>query len=309
MEEFKKKLIDEIEKRKGSECKIIGNTVVKVNDEVLHAIAIVNENGKISKNVYLESYLEEYKNNRTLGSIVNEIIQIIMCKNEAEKRCMEFVESIDDYKLVKDKVMIKLINKEFNELYLEDKCYVPYLDFAVLFYILLECDKREIGSIAVTKRLVDMWQVSIEEMHSQAIENVKNKFPATIENLNTLLVKALEDIEEFSEDSSILTDKSNDMNLYVFSNENHINGAISMIFTDMLEKFANENKVEEVIIIPSSVHEVLLYPKYKNGDITEEKCLEMLIDVNRTSVEQGELLSNNIYVYNVSKNETRIWNK
>ena len=308
MVEFKDLIVEEIKEKLGEEYRIVSNIITKQNDEVLHSVAILNNGEKMSKNIYLESYYEEYKKGRSIDSITEEIIGLIKCKDEIQQRCMEFVEILNDYESVKDNLMVKLINKDFNEKYLENKCYISYLDFAVLLYVLNDWEKGESFAVAVTKTLADVWEVSIDEMYEQALKNVRTKYPATIENINSVIIKTFEEVQGIAaEELDFLKNTKDRMELYVLSNRTRTNGAISMIFTDVLKKFADENEVEEVIIIPSSVHEVLLYPKNNESDITEQNCLDMLLDVNSTGVEHGELLSNNVYVYNAMEDKVDIW--
>ena len=308
MVNFEKLIINELNKKVGEEYRIVSNIITKQNDEILHSIAILNDGERMSKNIYLESYYEEYKKGRSIDSITEDIIGIIRCKDDIQQKCMKFVEILNDYESVKENLMVKLINKDFNDKYLENKCYISYLDFAVLLYVLNDWEQGESFTVAVTKTLADVWEISIEEMYEQALMNVRNKYPATIENINSLILNSFKEVQGIQEEElDFLKGAEDKMGLYVLSNRKHTNGAISMIFTDVLKKFADENKVNEVIIIPSSVHEVLLYPKNEESDITEKKCLDMLLDVNSTSVEQGELLSNNVYVYNAIEDKVGIW--
>lgn len=308
MDNFKEMLIDKLNEKLGGKCNIVSNMVTKQNDEILHSIAIVNAGERVSKNIYLESYYKEYKEGRSIDSIAEDIIWIIKCKDDMQQRCLDFAESLCDYNSAKDNLMVRLINKDMNDKYLENKCYVPYLDFAMLLYVSNDLGVGESFSVAVTKTLQDLWKVNLDEMYSQALKNVRSKCAPTIESISSLIMNTFTGSQEDSiEELEDIFNSQKENQIYVLSNNKHFNGAVSMIFTDVLKSFAKENEVEKVIIIPSSVHEVLLYPKKESDDITEEKCLEMLLDVNATGVEKGEILSNNIYLYNALKDEVEIW--
>lgn len=80
-----------------------------------------------------------------------------------------------------------------------------------------------------------------------------------------------------------------------------------MLYKDILKDFASRFDVEEVMIVPSSIEEVLLIPKRAELDLTESRCMEMLLEVNETI--DGEIvLSENIYVYNLNDDVIRICN-
>ena len=95
--------------------------------------------------------------------------------------------------------------------------------------------------------------------------------------------------------------------LYVLTNTSKNKGAAAMLYKNVLKDFASQFSVDEVIIIPSSVEEVLLIPKKSGINISERKCREMLLEVNET-IEAEIVLSNNIYVYSLKYDEVRIYN-
>ena len=67
--------------------------------------------------------------------------------------------------------------------------------------------------------------------------------------------------------------------------------------TETLEAFAQE-KESDLYIIPSSKHEILIIPeKEKPEDLTEEYMREIIGHVNRTQVQDEDILSNNLYHY------------
>ena len=84
-------------------------------------------------------------------------------------------------------------------------------------------------------------------------------------------------------------------------------GATTIFYKDVLKKFALQQNVEELIIVPSSVHEVLLIGKDDNEWINEERFQEMLLEVNEAEVETTDLLSNSIYVYKLESEEIIKW--
>jgi hypothetical protein len=66
-----------------------------------------------------------------------------------------------------------------------------------------------------------------------------------------------------------------------------------------LAKFSKEHEDKNIYIIPSSVHEVILVPD--NGNIDEDMINEMIREVNIQEVDEGDVLSNHVYLYNAKK--------
>ena len=56
------------------------------------------------------------------------------------------------------------------------------------------------------------------------------------------------------------------------------------------------------MVLPSSVHEIMLLPLQKSNSI--ESLREMVCDVNRTMLDQSEFLSDNVYLY--SRNDRQL---
>ena len=85
-----------------------------------------------------------------------------------------------------------------------------------------------------------------------------------------------------------------DTAMYVLSNRGRIFGAAALLYSESIKNLTKRlNK--NLIILPSSVHEVLLIPD--DGVAQKEFFMEMVKEVNDTQVEPEERLSYNIYYY------------
>lgn len=74
-----------------------------------------------------------------------------------------------------------------------------------------------------------------------------------------------------------------------------MNGSIGILCPDLLKNFADEIQ-DDLYIIPSSIHEVLLVPAGETAGNGRELS-EMVQEVNRTQVEREETLSDHVYFY------------
>lgn len=93
------------------------------------------------------------------------------------------------------------------------------------------------------------------------------------------------------------------MPMFILSNAPKLNGAAALFYSDILKEFANLLE-KDIYILPSSIHEVILLPYSKNIDVGELK--KIVTDANDKIVLEDEILSNNIYLYSVSKDEISI---
>lgn len=68
-----------------------------------------------------------------------------------------------------------------------------------------------------------------------------------------------------------------------------------MLHKGILKKFMKEKQMERIIIIPSSVHEVIVMSYDSEMDILGLN--EMVQEVNRTALDATEVLSNHAYLF------------
>ena len=87
--------------------------------------------------------------------------------------------------------------------------------------------------------------------------------------------------------------------LFVLTNEEGLNGAGTVLYEGILDSFSDQIK-GGFYILPSSIHEVLLVPEKEGSD--PAALSELVKEVNRTVVDDGEILSDRIYYYEKGQN-------
>ena len=102
-------------------------------------------------------------------------------------------------------------------------------------------------------------------------------------------------IEQDDEFSKMMTPPTAKYILYVLSNTNSINGAATILYDDVMKSFAEEHEVERVIILPSSLHEVLILKD--DGIMNAESLKEMVKSVNDTELNPEDILSYSVYYF------------
>ncbi len=94
--------------------------------------------------------------------------------------------------------------------------------------------------------------------------------------------------------------EENDVKMYVLTNKEKMYGASAMLYSDEIAGLS-ERLNSDILILPSSVHEVLLLP-----DDREHKYdfyRRMVKEVNTTQVDPEEILSYSLYRYSRKKAE------
>ena len=103
------------------------------------------------------------------------------------------------------------------------------------------------------------------------------------------------DVMSDAEFDQLFGETTEELQMYVLSNYVKVYGATAILHKELLKKFMKEKSAEVVVIIPSSVHEVLLVPyKDKSKMVHHSK---MVKEVNETQLEPEEVLSNHAYIF------------
>ena len=90
--------------------------------------------------------------------------------------------------------------------------------------------------------------------------------------------------------------RENEISLYVLTNEEKNNGAVTMFYDDVLENIGKKLQ-SDFYIIPSSVHEVLILPVRNRSELEVEKLKEMVSEVNDSIVSEEDILSYDVFYY------------
>ncbi len=92
--------------------------------------------------------------------------------------------------------------------------------------------------------------------------------------------------------------------MYVVTNKKRMYGAVAMLDRKVMKKAA-EILGRDFIILPSSIHEVIVIPAL-NGDEDAGQMALMVKEVNATEVTADEILSEHVYRYDYQTGEIEI---
>lgn len=312
-EQFINDVQESIKKILGDNFRVSVHKVLKNNDIELEALTITERDSYISPTIYLNQYFTEYKERKSLEDVINEII----CLYEEHRDKMLFdVELFKDYSKIKEKIAFKLVNARQNEKLLKDVPYIPLLDLAIVFYCMVDSDHLGNATAMIHHSHMEMWGVEVSKLYELAVKNTPRILDYELRSMNDILKEMLvsdltvnkaladkvmdvslqpDEIEEIA--SQLIGDmhgSRDDVQMYVLTNKQKINGAACMLYDGVLKEFANE-KEDDIYILPSSIHEVILVPG--TNDITREQLNCMVREVNSEEVDAGDILSDHVYMY------------
>ena len=193
-----------------------------------------------------------------------------------------------------DSAFISLINLERNREYLKGIPHMVYGDLAAVCKMPVMTGERN-GITTITYALMESHGWSKEQLFNAALDHTRDE----------LLVSRMEDkmLEMFGgekrdfafDDLSALSELSEDgTNLFVITNREGFWGDGILLMKENLAKLS-EMLDNSLVLIPSSVHEVIAVPD-RGADFVHD-CLSMLKDVNQSTVDPKEQLSDNVYRY------------
>lgn len=289
-ENFKKVVVLEVQKLLGSNFVVTEEQVTKQNDISEDALGVRVKGSKVGKIIYLNVYYTDYKDGKPVEKVVENIVSVV--RNTDEHGLDDVINDFLSYEAVKDRISFRVMSYALNEEYLKDAAYVRRLDLALVFQVELVVNAVEAGTVVIRDNHMKEWGVGIEDIYLQAFANVSKKGYSFMA-MEDVLRGMVPDIE-FPGDLSL--------GMYVLTNDCKIFGASAMFYPGVLRKCVEKMGVEKVLIIPSSVHEVILLGTDKRSDLIRE----MVREVNATAVSAHEVLSQNVYEYSLKEGQLLI---
>lgn len=170
----------------------------------------------------------------------------------------------------------------------------PFQDLSIVCRYVTGMDRDRVSSVLVTGRIMENMKLSREQLFQMAEENTKKMMPPQVEDMAGILKRMFMEEGMPEKDADIMFgEMPAGIPMYVVTNSCQINGAVSMVFEDILHGLAEETGTD-LYILPSSVHEVIAVP----ADIgSPETLAEMVEEVNLGQVPLNERLSNQVYYY------------
>lgn len=293
--QFYTNLTETLKENLGTDWTIELHTDVILNNGTTHIALILYKNGeKLHPQIYLERFFEDYKRGKTM----KEILQDVMTTYEEALKNInpDSLSGIEDWEQVKGRLAFRLLSKERNKEILENYVYKDFLDLAAIVTFCTEIDEQGVKAIRVTHDLAERWNVSEEEILQAAEENTEALFPVRMEPILDTLCRVA-DISRDDLPEEVLAEEDSPQ-IMILSNYLGVNGA-TVIMYDLLLKQVYQQLEGKFIILPSSIHEVIVMPLASAPPIAN--CQEMVEQINRSSVREEEILSDSVYLYDGKK--------
>lgn len=300
---FLQEVKESLEQRLGSDYLVTLRAIPKNNGVIRDGISVCRKYDQIAPTIYLNDFYQEVQNGRPMEEITEAIYQLYQ-----ENPGLPYLDSrvLASYQEIKDRIVYKLINTQANRAMLNYLPNIPFHDMSMVCYLLME--EREQGYVTalIHKDHVQTWKIREKELFLTAWENTPKLLPPTIQPMSNVLKQlAMEALgDEYQEEildallAAAQEQRTNEQpvfpTLYVLSNPVGVNGAACMTYPGVIKNFANQLE-QDILILPSSIHEVLLVADGENYNYEDMSLL--VKNINDTEVSAEDRLSNQIYRY------------
>ena len=208
------------------EADITLEEVTKGNDRVLTGLIIRNDGEATVPTIYLEPYAGQLAQGRPMDEIMREIVQI---RIEQASRIPIEVSALTDYERVKPMLAVRLCDPQRNREYLNDKPFTPCGDLAAAYRIQVMESREGTASAAVTDHMMELWGITKEQLHQDAVAAETARSPACFYRMEDLMSENM-----FSAEPQNLFDsqKPADMGaalMYVLTNPGRQDGAAVIV--------------------------------------------------------------------------------
>lgn len=285
----------DIKKELGSRYTLEVKDITKNNDTRLKGLIIMEQGSSMHPTIYMESFYEQYKAGGTLEEIKDSILQTFQESGAGKQFDVAF---FADWKKVKERVTYKLINFERNWELLKDVPHKKFLDLAIVYECFLGIGNAGGVVILIHDSHIKSWGVTVDELHAAALQNTPELMGYSLASMTEVMQEImgsgkaeLDGIEELQSREELEKDI---FPMYVLTNHHKLHGAGCILYKNLLQEIAEKWKCN-LIILPSSIHEVILIPMNKAGNYVE--MAQIVREVNQTQVMPEEVLSDHVYQF------------
>ena len=246
----------------------VGIHLVPKTNEVKEAMIMMLETADevfVSPNIYLDDVYEAFKECQDLDAVMADSAAVIVSFTGTQPVDPQ----LQDMEKLKGNIVKVLVNTERNLELLETAAHKKWLDLSIIYRMIVPDEDAEgFASTVLNRELQECLGLTDEELDAIAEENGRNNFKTQVVTLAG--------------------------NARILTTEVGLFGAAAMLRSDALREIA-EAAGDDLYLIPSSVHEMFVFPA-ENCDLTGLK--KTLKEGNSKYTSTDEFLSDSIYYYN-----------
>lgn len=282
-EEFKEALQKEIQSKSLKHMEFTLQTVTKTN-EILEGLAI-RFDGQIAPTIYPQRLYETYKKGMPVSDIVDFISPTIFDT--------AYYPPIPEFTLenAEKSISFSLINKDKNKELLKNCPYKEVHDMAAVprWHVTDE------ASFIVNNNVMQKLRLTKEEIFNIAQRNTESA-NYVCKRLDDVVRDILLNDGIDTEDISAIIPMGKSP-LHIITNPQKFDGSCAILSDTFMQQVAEQIKSDELYLLPSSRHEMLVIDTHAVTDSTYLKNMVMEVNTDPNVISNEDFLSNSIYKY------------
>ena len=229
--------------------------------------------------IYTEAIIENAENE---GKTLDEVVSAIIGTYESHKSFEFDVNMLFDRDFILNSIFVGLQRVSTEDI--EKKLCEDFEGIESYLYIRGEADREGSYSIKVSKAILDRANISEVEAWEQAQTNTEAE--TSLESMAKVMSEMLG--FEYSEEMDEQTP------FFIISNTSRVKGASAILNKKVLAEFGERYHTNKIVVLPSSVHEMLLVPYTEEIDL--DTFSDMVGQVNSSEVDPTEQLVDRAFI-------------
>lgn len=286
-EEFKTNLQEEIQSRSLRHIEFTIEAVTKTN-EMLEGLVLRFEGQSIAPTIYPQLMYETYQKGMSVSDIVDFISPTLFDTSYYPPIPELTPENAER------SISFSLINKDKNKELLKQCPYKEVYDMAAVprWHVTDEASFVVNNNIMQTLRMTKEEILNIAQKNTESASYVCKRLDDVVRD-----ILANDGVDE-DEISEILPMGSSP--LYIISNSQKSDGSCAILSNPFMQKTSGQIGTDELYLLPSSRHEMLVVDAHTVTDSTNLKAMVVDVNSNPNIIQNEDFLSNSIYKYDAN---------
>ncbi|WP_022770876.1 MULTISPECIES: DUF5688 family protein [unclassified Butyrivibrio] len=282
-----------LEARTGTDFEVEHRTAERMNGSY-EAIVVKPADSEVGVSLNATTLYQDYESGVSYENIAKGATDLA---DRSLRNQPEFdVDSFKDYDKMKGTLAMEVVSKERNAELLDTVPHKDIEDMSVVYRFVLGETPAGSGTILVTNQMLENYGITADQLHADAMKTAPEVRPLVIEGMCEVLAKQMgvQDLEMLG-----LNIPPEQEQIFVASVEGNVHGAGVLAYENFMEKASERVGGESFFILPSSIHEILIVPD--NGIMDLRHLESMVREVNATTVDPSEQLTDNVYHYDAKE--------
>lgn len=275
-------------KEPGDMIEIEKGTVNKPQKGALTGLRFIRAGSRVAPTLYAEDMYERYVHGYPIDSIAREAVESIMKSFDIR---LPFPAEDFDLKDMTADIRPRLISKGRNRAIAKT---VPHMDVCEGLMLIADVVRGDFRAM-ITNEMIKDSGIAEDELFDIALGNIPDGEAVMFGLPDMIYATPGERTELLAADADRST--LEDFEVFVLSNKEMFWGAAALLYPGVMDRL--HEMLGDFYVIPSSVHELLLLPVTADAD--PKNISGMIWSANRSVVNEEEVLSDDLYIYDSDK--------